>query len=138
MTRQYPEWITEYIGIPFNKDGWSKEEGFHCWSLVHEVLQVGFNVTIPTYREQFDGALDASNIEQAIYKGLESQWRVVEDPKFGDLLFFRIKRNVCHVALRLDKTYMLHVMKGIDTSLGRYRTPQWIPRLYGAYRHESL
>lgn len=136
--RQYPLWITEYIGIPFNKDGWTKEDGFHCWSLVRHVLIKGFDITIPTYQEKCIDAYDYKNMESAVFSALENQWNEVKTPSFGDLLFFRINKNVCHVGMCLDETFMLHIMKGINTSLSRYRTPQWIPRLYGAYRHESL
>ena len=139
--RQYPQWVASYIGVPYNKTGWTREEGFHCWSLVRDVLIHEFHIDVPTYRERFADAEDSQNAEKAVFYGidtLEKQWSLKTESQFGDLLFFRIKRNICHVALCLDSEYMLHVMEGINTSLARYRTPQWIPRFYGAYRHCSL
>ena len=137
MERQYPEWVTEYIGIPFNEKGWNKKEGFHCWSLVREILQVRFNIVIPSYQEAFDGAYDAENIEKAIYEEAEKQWKQVDDPTFGDVGVFRIAGYRSHIGLILDKEFMLHVMEGMETCLARYNTLYWKPRLYGYFRHES-
>ena len=138
MTRQYPSWINDYIGIPFNPDGWTKHDGFHCWSLVWDMLQHDdLNIQLPTYRERFTNALDTAHIEPIMYEGLERQWRQVETPAFGDLIFFRIGRYLCHVGFILDTRYMIHVMAGINTSMDRFTTPIWTPRCYGVFRHDS-
>jgi len=130
--------INEYVGIPFNENGLSPEEGFNCWSLTKYVAEKEFGIYLPSYSEQYSTPLDYKELSNLIGKESTTNWVEVEKGKEkpGDVIILRLRNQPIHAGLVVKRGKMLHVYKGINTVIDRYDSPLWKHRINGIFRYE--
>jgi len=136
-----PEWVRDYIGIPWSEHGRTRE-GSDCWGLLCLVLSERFNIQVPTYDEiKYEGHKQAKDLGDVIAKHPEMNvWSKIplEEVVHGDCLLLRVFGSSIHVSIVVAPGLMLHIEKGINSFIERYNGPLWEHRISGAYRHESV
>jgi cell wall-associated NlpC family hydrolase len=101
---------TQMIGVPYRYGGSSPKAGFDCSGLVqYSYSQAGMRVP-RTSRAQFKAAQPIS----------------LAEAQPGDLLFFRYKRKVSHVAIYLGDDRFVHApSRGKQVSVASLRDPHY-------------
>ncbi len=150
-----PEWINDYIGIPFKSHGKTKEGGVDCWQLIRMIYGEQFGIELPDYAEYYDHAKNFKQVGSILgfeEKRLvaEHQWIEIQpgEEHLGDVIILnRITSNAamkyvpCHVAMVINakSKKMIHVYEGIDTVRERYAGLRWGGnQIRGFYRHIQL
>lgn len=148
-----PVWANDYIGIPYEDAGRTKE-ATDCWGLLRMVMRDQFNIGIPEFQGYQYIHTDIGRESLAAMMSREvltSDWvpialtqEEIRDyitsrvAKVGDGLRLRMGRCATHVGTVLDQQYMLHTEKGIESVIEDYTSPKWIRRIYEVYRHKEL
>lgn len=129
--------INDYIGLPFDENGIGPHY-FNCWSLVVHVAKNEFGITYPSYSEQYSTPLDYEELNNLISGESKTNW--VEVPlgqeRPGDVIILRLRGIPIHAGLVIRKNKMLHVYKGIETTIDDYSRMMWKNRIDGIYRIE--
>jgi len=131
--------LSQYIGIPYKDHGRSRN-GLDCWGLLWLIYQEIFDIDLPKLTGMYLSAEEHDDISQIIQKEIDARkpWIEVEAPDFGDAIVFAFIGNPWHIGMITSPGMMIHVMKGIDVCLERFKSPMWKNRLVGIYRHEDL
>ena len=144
MAYEFPEWVNGYIGLPFKERG-RGYDGLDCWGLVALILREQFDVIVPSYIDEYKSTTDCETLSDLIKREAESWWAIPpEDAHGGDVIVMRITpraaKNIyaTHVGVVVEKNWMIHIEKGLNTVLDRYNRPRWGRRVVGVYRHGSL
>lgn len=103
---------TDLLGSPYRYGG-SSPSGFDCSGLVYYVYrQLGKEIP-RTSQQQYQSARKISGTVES-----------------GDVVFFRINRNVSHVGILIDKNTFVHAPKrGRLVEVAYLNDPYWQPRL---------
>lgn len=136
MAGVLPAWLAGYIGLHFEPHG--RGPNYDCYGLVRAVLAEQFGVmTLPSlsgdYRSVKDPAIAALAAAEAA-----RAWRPVKTPRLGDVIMLNIAGRPMHVGLVIDDDWMLHIERGTDSCLARYRRPPWGNRIEGFYRFRRV
>lgn len=128
-------WCNDYISIPFADHGRSKD-GCDCWGLARIIYKEKLGIDLPELLD-YKNTKDSVNIAE-LYKDEHLHW--VEIPKGEekefDILVFRILGMPTHIAVVINKGYMIHCEKGVGTHITEYNKElQWNKRLVGVYRY---
>ena len=145
MRCEFPEWVNEYVGLPFIERGRDKR-GVDCWGLVAIILDEQFGVTVPSYDDEYQSTTDCGTISDVIKREASSWWLVpLHEAQPGDVIVMRVlpfgadkSIYATHVGIVVENGWMLHVERGVDAVLDRYTRPRWGRRVVGIYRHDSL
>jgi len=150
ITQLEPGWTDRYVGIPFKSKG-RDCEGIDCWGVPYLVYAQELGIELPLLSEGYLNAADRIDLEQ-VSAGAR---RCFEEIELGseqplDVLLFRVPtprqpgspsgpavHQRWHVGLVITPRHtMLHVEKGKDTVIERYRgaTSRWTHRLVSAWR----
>ena len=125
-----PEWVADYIGIPFVAKGRDRE-GCDCWGLVRLVLAERFGLDLPSYAEGYDSLEDVTAIVELIGGAQEEgAWQRVaaEEARAGDLAVLRGVPTP-HIGVLVAPGIMLHALQGAQASLARLSDQAWRHRL---------
>lgn len=133
-----PIWAGRYIGLPFEERGRDRG-GLDCWGLVRLALAEQAGLALPCLMHDYRGTADTRAIAALIRRELPF-WRAVEDgrEKLNDVIVLRLQGHPVHVGLVLGDGCMLHIERGIDSAIERYRGPRWQDRIFGFYRYEPF
>lgn len=136
-----PAWANDYVGIPYNAHGRSRE-GLDCWGLVCLVFREVFGLGLPSYDDapgQEDahaaaGYLEARRLEES------RDWAMVSPlyARMGDLIVFRLCGVPVHVGIVLDDTSFLHCSEFVDVAIDSWRGVKWGCRIDAVYRHPGV
>ena len=77
-----PDWSGNYTGLPF--------EQYNCWQLICLVYFEQFDLTIPTYVDEYQDALDKTNIKK-IYDRELNIWHKIALPLTGSVIVLRVE-----------------------------------------------
>ncbi len=136
-----PEWVRDYIGIPWLEYGRTLE-GVDCWGLLCTVLGKQFGIVVPTYDHiTYRGPKKAKDLGDMITRHPEMErWHTVdlEDAVEGDCLLLRLLGHPIHVSVIVAPGIMLHIEENINSFIENYTRALWKDRIIGAYRHESM
>jgi cell wall-associated NlpC family hydrolase len=131
-------WTDDYIEIPFLCDGRSRN-GVDCGGLVILVYKEQLGIDLPTYT----GTLTDMSIAglrraaKAIRAGLEA-FTEVETPIPFDLVTFRSGAlQAYHVGIVVNRTCMLHITAGINSSVTPFTGLAWKNKVSGFFRYAS-
>jgi len=109
----------------------------NCWWLVREVQRTEFGIDIPDYPLD---SMDVRNMARAIVDNPETtkNWRRVNDPQHGDVVFLSRKTMPHHVGVWWHGG-ILHIMEGgyvcVQNKIN-FRLFGW--KITDYYRHGSL
>lgn len=139
-----PDWVADYIGIPFADKGFDRDAA-NCWGLVRLVLADRFGVLgLPTYAETYETTRDKEALAAAMRAESGRDWVRVGGPddwssvRAGDVPLLRVRGLPTHVGIVVAPGFMLHAHEGTDSILARYDGLEWSKRIIGFYRHKSL
>lgn len=133
-----PYWAGHYIGLPFKERG-RTSDGLDCWGLVRMVLNEQFDIQVPSYAYEYRSTQSARDIAPLIHRARQS-WQPVkrDDMQCGDVMILRMQNVPMHAAMVLDRQYILHIERGINSVIERSDSRRWKDRLIGIYRHKDL
>ena len=133
-----PRWAADYIGIEFNCNGRTREQGLDCYGLLRLVYLEQASITLESFDEIYSAIGDHAGI-MAASATRKTHWLKVNDTiNPMDLLVFNIRGFPVHVGLALNKKMMLHTQKGHASVIENYTCHKWRNRLEGAYRWPTL
>lgn len=127
-------WQNKYVGIPYRDNG-RDETGMDCWGLVRHVYNKEFNISLPSFSEDYQGD-DRARIAELIAQYKEG-WEKVDEPQSGDLVLLRILGTETHVGIVTDYPYFLHARDGYSSSIERLDTTGWKNRVVGIFRYKE-
>jgi cell wall-associated NlpC family hydrolase len=132
-----PIWAGRYIGLPFLPHGRDRD-GVDCWGLVRLVYAEQFGISLPSMEARYCHGTDRKSISSLINResGLWRIWKT-EEACTGDVIVLRLHGLPLHVGLVLGDGQMLHVERGIDSSIESYDGGRWAARVYGVYSYGS-
>ena len=125
-------WQNKYVGIPYRDNG-RDLDGMDCWGLARYVYNKEFNITLPSFSEDYDGN-DSLRIQELIAQYKEG-WESVEEPKSGDLVLLRVLGTQSHVGIITEYPYFLHAREGHESSIERLDSSMWEKRVVGIFRY---
>jgi cell wall-associated NlpC family hydrolase len=145
-----PAWVAGYIGIPFVERGRGRD-GADCWGLARMIWAERFGLDLAS----FDGAYETTEEGEAIGRALTE--RGTETPEWlevapgaeragdGVLMtgFYRadgaLAKAPIHVGVVVAPGALIHIERGTDAALGRYRDDRRLARrVVGFWRHHTL
>ena len=129
-----PEWVNEYIGIPFAARGRDRS-GCDCWGLFRLVKAERDGIALGKFLE-YDDVCDPA-IPSLLAANLDGRWLKIPQgqEREGDGLLIRFLGEPMHVGMVVSPGYMLHAVKGTDSCIESYYSPKWISRIEGIYRY---
>lgn len=134
-----PAWVADYVGLPYRAKGRDRD-GLDCWGLVRLVMLEVFRVELHSYTAAYATPTDMIEVS-AVLKGEipESGWQpVVDAPRAGDGVVFRLLGQPWHVGLIVEPGRFLHIEEGAGSVVDRLDSPRWARRIHGIFRHEAL
>lgn len=149
MTQTKEHWALKYIGIPFKEHGRALD-GLDCWGLVRVVYLEQYEISLPTYTEDYDDIAareHLANLYQQEANNPKNHWVQIEQgqEREGDVLLMPLAGLKTHVAVVIDpdpieKHFMLHITEDIDVTMENYFSARWkhIYRRSEVYRHRRL
>lgn len=133
-----PEWVNDYIGIPYVEDGRTRA-GLDCWGLIVLVWREVYGRDLPVY----DGphwARDADRrvIAAAIALEVERYESVpAGSEREGDGIILRMAGHPLHVGLVVAPGWMLHSHETAASCIENYRSIAWCRRVIGFRRYRG-
>jgi len=130
-------WVNDYIGIPFGKNG-NTREGLDCWRLVVMIYKERLGIDLPDFSGIYvDGSLTSLKKVTRIIREGKKEWKKVDKPISYDVVLIRTGNMLYHSGIVVDKKRMLHVMEGIDTTIEEFTSLQWQNKVEGFYRYNG-
>jgi len=131
-------WADSYIGIPFGKNG-STRESCDCWRLVVMVYKERLNVDLPDFAGIFvDGSLASLKKVTKHIRETKKTWQKVDKPSPFDVILLRTGSMVYHVGVVVDRKRMLHIDEGINSIIEEFTSLQWKQKIEGFYRWKTI
>ena len=129
-------WVDNYIQIPFQCDGRTRETGVDCYGLLRLVYSERLHIELPDYAGIFvDQSFETlKKVAKVMEEGFLTWDEVVDSPKPFDMIILRSGKYQWHVGLVTNKVYMLHIMSGIDSCVEEYNGLYWKKRVVGFRR----
>lgn len=124
----------KYIGIPYLDKG-RTAEGVDCWGLACLVYKQEFDITLPSYTEEYENE-DIKRISETIARYKEN-WEPTKEPKPGSLILFRIMGAEMHVGVYLGDNKFIHSREGRDVVQERVDSTQWANRVVGYFNYKE-
>jgi cell wall-associated NlpC family hydrolase len=128
-------WAENYIGIPFGKNG-NTRESLDCWRLVVLVYHEKLGVELPDYSGIFvdDSLTSLIKVTRKIREE-KQKWECVDKPQTYDVILLRTGNMVYHTGIVIDQKRMLHTMEGINSTIEEYKSLQWKDKVEGFYHY---
>ena len=128
-------WADHYVGIPFGKNGNSRE-ACDCWRLVVLVYRDRLGIELPDFAGAYvDGSLASLKKVSRMIRDGKQTWQKVDKPIPFDVILLRTGSMVYRVGLVIDRKRMLHVMEGINSTIEEFTGIQWKKKVEGFYRY---
>jgi len=123
----------QYLGIKYKFNGISKEDGFDCITLVHQVAKDN-GVYIPNINHE---AFNINNfVPLMIIEKATGDWFNVErQPKVA--VVFKIAGMIRHIGFMIDNDRFIHIMKDSNVSIEKLSSPHWNKRVEGFYKYKG-
>ena len=134
MYGDLPSWSNDYIGIPYEPMGRTRD-GLDCWGLLRLVYREQFAIDVPSYTEDYASPEEHEEVGRLIRSETTRSWKRVDYPGLGDGCLFDVYGEPAHVGVVVWPGIMLHIRRGTGSCVERYDNPTWRPRLMGFYQH---
>jgi len=127
-------WTNEYIGIPYQNRGRTRE-GADCWGLVCLVYARECGMILPALSNRYGNAADAREVA-ALTMDQSPLWEPIlpAEVRAFDLVLLRIGAHPCHVGIVVGPGLMIHLLRGCNAVVERYDGPLWTRRVVGVFR----
>jgi len=126
--------MTEYIGIPFLKDGKDKN-GCDCWRLVVMAYRERLGIELPDFTGIYvDGSLASLKKVSRMIRDNKEMWKKVDKPQPYDVILLRTGSMVYHCGVVIDRKRMLHITEGINSTIEEFTSRMWKDKIEGFYR----
>lgn len=125
MTRH---WSYHYIGIPWAPYGTRKTDpGLSCHGLRNLVYREVRGIELPEYRDTATDTYECNEIESILSLKHSKLWTKInlQEATEFDIVTFHMRGVEKHVGTLISNTHMLHVGKGISTSIERFSKEPW-------------
>lgn len=127
----------QFVGIPYVAHA-ATYAGADCFGLVALAYWEVCGVRLQLFNANAD-LTTCAGMETAYRTAVRvGAWHPVGTPQAFDVIMFTMQGHVSHCGLLLDGKHMLHVMKGINTSVEVYKGFKWRNRIAGYYRCAGL
>ena len=124
----------KYIGLPYAANG-RDESGIDCWGLVRLFYKQEFNIDLPSYTGEYDGAYDTRILQMvAEYK---NNWEQPSEPEVGSVIVFNILGEPFHVGVYIGEGKFIHAREGMDSVIESVNSPKWAKRVEGYYKYST-
>lgn len=129
--------FNEYIGIPFVPNGRSKA-GTDCWHLICLIYKEQLNIILPSY-EKIKLTDEISSLLQITraFRRNKLNWKSVEKPEPYDVILIRTGSMLYHAGLVIGNGRMLHIDRGINSTIEKYTSIMWKDKIEGFYRYHG-
>ncbi|MGE0699041.1 MAG: C40 family peptidase [Hyphomicrobiaceae bacterium] len=133
---RFPTWVQRYRNIPYLEGGRTRA-GLDCWGLVTLVWREEMGVALPSH----DGLFWAKGCDMKALGAQIDTFRGDYDPVPAgeeqplDGVLLRLSGQPIHIGLVVCPGWMLHIARGIDTTIEEYRGALWRHRVLGFYRY---
>ncbi|WP_424360259.1 C40 family peptidase [Methylocystis parvus] len=134
-----PHWSAGFVGLPF-LDGGRSRAGVDCWGLICLAYAEHLGVALNPLAGRYASTQESQEIAAlAVGESEAGPWRRIEPSQARefDVLLFRAYALPTHVGLVCGPRLMLHATSGRLSGVELYADGKWLPRLIGAWRHES-
>jgi len=122
----------KYIGLPY-KDNGRDATGIDCWGLVCLFYKNEFDITLPSYQDEYLGANDPNLIN--IIEDYKNKWTSTTTPRVGDVVLFNIYGEPAHVGVYVGNNKFLHARENKDVVVESLNNAKWTKRLEGIYEY---
>jgi cell wall-associated NlpC family hydrolase len=130
-------WTDEYINIPFKING-TDHTGVDCYRLVVMVYRDKLNIELPRLEDVFiDGTLEMLRKACKRIAEVKDTWTPVNIPKLFDVVLLRTGNLTYHHGIVIDRSRMLHITEGINSTVEKFTGLQWSKRVEGFYRYQK-
>lgn len=130
-----------YIGLEYKPSARGKEV-MDCWGLVVHIYKDLYNIDLPEYDTCSmvkDGAKGTVKFifGTDLYKKCQ-KISTNEDINEGDIILLTNLGYATHIGVAIDNENMIHCFDRAGSVIESYRSPKWINRIAGIYRHPSF
>lgn len=127
--------VTSYLGIPYVSKG-RDFNGCDCWGLVHLFYQKEYNLELPTYSSWYIDVENLSVLDYTVNTNKSIGYTQVQEPKFGDIILFKIKGFIVHCGIYIGNNEFLHNFFGTNSCIESLDSIKWNRRIEGFYRYD--
>ena len=130
--------VARYVGIPY-KDQGREMEGLDCWGLVRLIYKQELGIDLPSYCDGYQSAEEVHGASRMVVEE-KARWSQIPDGEEepGDVVVMKISGLPMHVGVIIGYGKMIHVMKGCDSVVEKYRSTMWKNRIDGYFRHDRI
>lgn len=134
-----PEWVNDYVGMPFKLGGRDREGGVDCFGLCLLVWREVFGLNVPSYGGVAWGETNTAEVGAFIAGEVRAGWEPVPDGEEqpGNVVVMRMRGHPIHVGVVVAPGWMLHCHELADAAVENYRSLQWAKRIIGFYRYRN-
>jgi cell wall-associated NlpC family hydrolase len=132
-----PDWLAQYVGIPYATGGRDRAQGLDCWGLVCLVWRERFGLEEPPWAAPaWAGKADNLAVAGFIAQERERAYDPVEagQERLGDAVLIRMRGHPLHVGLVVAPGRMLHTHERTMSCIDTYTGLEWSKRVLGFYR----
>ena len=126
-------WQNKYIGIPFEDRG-RTINGVDCWGLVRLIYKNEFNITLPSFAEDYSNTDETNKLEELISIHKEG-WTQTTAPKSGAVVLFKLLGSESHVGVVVNERQFIHVSEGSTSVIESFDSILWKKRIIGFYEY---
>jgi len=133
MSKVHP--ASKFVGFPFLDRG-RTPSGCDCWGLVRLYYKDKYDIDLPSYVDEYEASTVKGLTAEAINAHI-AEWGHIPpgEEQEGDVILLRVGGLPCHIGVVVKRGYMLHTMKGCDSVIEPYISPDWKHRVVGFYRY---
>jgi len=127
-----PEWIGNYIGVPFKEHGCAID-GCDCYGLIRLIYREQFCLITPDFADQYESVKDNKTIGSIVERE-SRRWTRVDAPEFGDVVVIYVKGQPCHIGMYIEDNLMLHTERTVNSIIEEFDNQRWREKVEGFYR----
>lgn len=125
---------TKYIDIPF-KAGGRDRSGLDCWGLVRLIYKEEYNITLPSFSDEYH--IDDDVRIRELFAQYREGWQQKENAEEGDLVLLRVLGEETHVGVMLNNTQFIHVRLGSNCVVDSIVSDRWKSKVVGFFKYVS-
>ena len=133
---QIPEWVAQYIGIPYLTKGRTRE-GCDCWGLYALVMAEQRGLALPPYDGPgWEGSASVRAVAAAAMAYAQQFTQVKPgEEQVTDAILLRAYGQPVHLGMVVAPGLMFHVEQYHNSVIDRYTSIQWASRIVSFYRY---